>query len=180
MILNNITFADMLKLTDEEAFIYSYSFKYGRFLNKAKNHFKFKPLREYTFGQIKDVQQEIEKGLQVSDIPRVLALFEGDDLRYFNETIVEVFQQFAWVKESVIDITEIEREALSRQLTDKEIKAGVDRFEMFGVYPQIRSFANAFNQTIDWARSQPYEHGFVELIYQKTLGEYESNYSKIK
>jgi len=180
MKLNNITLAQLMLLEPTEAYLYTYSFKYGVALRKAHNHLKFKPIREYTFGQVKDCQQAFDSEIKFSEIPKILALFESDEEVYFKTGVFEVFQQFAWVKKQIHEISEIERNTLVRRLTEKEMRADVSRFEDFGVYPQLRAIALAFHQTIDWARNLPYNEAFLELYYQKTLAEFEGDFSKLK
>ena len=181
MILKNIPFKDYLKLDENEAYIYTYSFKFGYFLNKKENYFGLKPIREYTLGQVKDAQSMIEVGILIGDIPKLIAVFSTSELKHiYAQGLVEVFQQLAWIKAQVEDIIEVERAALVRKLSEREIKAGLERFEVYGSYPQIKAVANAFNQTIEWARGVSYEDAFVELCYQKDSAEYQSDLMNTK
>lgn len=180
MRLNNIPFSEFLQLNEVDSYIYSYSFNFGHTLRKPVNRFYFKPITDYTFGQVKDCQQMFESEVKFSDIPKLLAIFHHTEDYYMQVGVVQVLQHFAYVKESIEQIAEVERQTLVRKLSDKEIKAGLERFEQFGVYPQLRAIAQAFNQTIKFARELPYNDGFLELYYQKTLAEYEADYSKVK
>jgi hypothetical protein len=180
MKLKNIPFAEYLRMTPEEGYIYTYSFQFGNTLRRPFNHYKFKELQSYSFGQVKDCQSKFEKGITIIEIPEVLAIFVGNDSKYYQDNIYEVFQQFAWIKAEMEVISEAERVKLSRQPTDKEMRAGIENFEEFGVYPQFRALALTFNKDIDWVKSMPYDMAFLELCYQKELSDYELAFSKIK
>jgi hypothetical protein len=181
MNLPNIPFNEYLKMNLDDGYVYTYSLKFGRYLNKPIDHFGIGDLREKTFGQVKDWQEMFAAGVDITDMPKALALFVTKPLKaiYF-QPIVEVAQTFAFIVEQIKDITEVEGIALARRLTDEENTAGVERFEVYGVYPQLRSIATAFHVTINEVKAMPYNDCFVELCYQKDLAEYQLDYSKKK
>lgn len=180
MRLKNIPFAEYLLLPTEEAYIYTYSFRFGFTLQKPVDIFGFKDIQDFTFGQVKDVQAKFEQGIEIREIPEVLSLLMNEPNHYYQRGVVEVFQQFAWLKSQIEMISEAERQRLVRQPTSRELKAGLERFEDYGVYPQFRALAMAFGQTIDWVKGMPYKDAFLELCYQRDLSEYEIALSKIK
>lgn len=181
MKLENIPFRDYLKMNEAEAYVYTYSLKFGATLNRAIDHMTIGDLQNRTFGEIKDLQLMFDKGLAIYEMVKPIAMLtDKEESEIYKMGIVEVSQTFAYIRDSIAELNEAERQRLTRALTDKEVRAGIDRFEDYSVYPQFRSLALTFGLTINEVRNMPYSEAFLELCYAKDLAEYQEAYGKLK
>jgi hypothetical protein len=181
MTLENIPFAEYLKLNETAQYIYTYSYKFGFLFNRAVNHLHIIPLLEQPFGAVKDYQQMFNESIDVSEIPRIIALFINLPLRELYQLgVVEVFQTFAFIREEMEVINNAEMKMLHREPTEKELKADSERFEIYGVYPQLRNLAGKDFMRIKEVREMPYNVCFLELCYQKDEAEFQQDYAKVK
>lgn len=181
MILKNITFGEFLQLDADTAHPYIFAFNHGRELVKPINHFNLLPVDDYRFGQVKDAIFALEKGVTMGDLPEFISIFWRVKPDYFLQFgVVEILQQFAYLKKGLEKIIAVEQKKLVRPLTAKEKAAGIDEFNQYGLYPQFEILAIRFGQTVEWVKNQPYKSMFVSMCYNKTLQDYELRYSKLK
>ena len=181
MTLENITFAEFLMLDADASFPYIFAFQHGATLVKPVNHFELKAIDDYTFGQVKDGIYNLENGLMMQDLPEFISIFSKDEPQtYMNVGVVEVLQTFSYIKKGLEQISEVERQMLVSPISQKELAAGLEKFNQYGVYPQMETLALRFGKTVKWVRKQPYNDMFLSMCYNKTLQDYQMSYANLK
>jgi hypothetical protein len=181
MELQNIPFNQLLQLSEADGYQYIYAIKFGKFLNNPVDHLAIGELRQRTFGEVKDWQSMHEGGLVLRDYPVALSIFFDKPLpELYALGVVEVCQTVAYLCEQIRNICAVEREALVRKPTIKEVKAGLDRFNRYGSWPQLYSIATTFGKSIQEVRRWSYNECFVILCYQKDYSEYQTDFLKVK
>jgi hypothetical protein len=186
IVVNNIRFVQYLDLQDKSE--YDYLIKYSMTFKKAVNIFGVGDFKKMKFGLIKDLQQDMSQGLtwfkdanHEQGLMDYISILTGKSIRKLcRYRLLEIIQFRNYIVQEIEAISNIESKVLAHEATDEEIMAGIDSFNVFGVYSQLRSVANAYNQTIDWARNLPYEDAFVELCYQKTQSDYQTSLMSLR
>ena len=76
--------------------------------------------------------------------------------------------------------SEIECQVLVYESTEEEKRAGIETFDVFGVYSQLLSLAGGDPIKIPEARKMKYVDAFVYLVYEKTKNDFERNLISIR
>ena len=80
---------------------------------------------------------------------------------------------FNEVEYQVTEINQIENNTLGDyNPTAKEISSGIEDFNQFGFYNQIRSIAITFNIAPEIVEQMPWNKCFIELAYNNVLSKY--------
>ena len=173
-----ITLKEYIELEDKSE--YDFFMKYSIVLNTPVDHFGLKDMSEtQTFGMIKDLQYDLSEGLNWYQIIDYLGKLTNQK-NIQNITIDKICQQWKYITSEINRISEIEDIALAYYPTDEEKQAGIDKLSSLGIYLQIRNIAISLNMTIDQVKNIPYTEGFLELVTQKKLSDYENSLIKIR
>ena len=181
MELKNITLKEYVELDDKKE--YEFALKYSKEFKKSNDYFKLGDFNELKFGFVKDAQYYLSNGMTYDRYASMIS--EQKNIKNIGNThILDFFQSFNYFQEQIKQISDIEMVALASKNTSKEQEemeaAGIEMFEVFGVYLQIRSIAIALNTTIEQVRNMKYSDAFVELAYQKTDFQFKKNLNYIR
>lgn len=153
------------------------------------DYFEIGSLSMCSMGFVKDLQHYFtnikrtkETFLDISlKMFQLIAEEKNQDVElYFDKNIHECFQTFLYICKSIEEINEAEKNGLGGEASVKEIKAGIDRFNKYGVYTQIRKLCNNDFLKKEEVLKAKYNDCFIELLYQKDLAEFKEDYSRIK
>jgi hypothetical protein len=133
-----------------------------------------------TFGLIKEAQTELFESVNVLDIIKWLSRFSEKTEDYLKTKIgiFEAYRTFEYLRTELIKLTENERDLLSEQPDGKMLAAGINEFEQFGVYLQLRKLTNGDITKIKEVESIEYNTCFLELYYQKVMNDFNMRYTK--
>jgi hypothetical protein len=171
MKFNNITYGQYLDLEDKSEI--DFAIKYML----PKDYFNVGDFTELKFGLIKDIMFDVSKGLSFETF---IDYFEKiTTVKLKDAKVLELFGFHKYLISEIERIAKIENNGLSYSPTDEEIRAGIDIFEKYSYYPQLRSIAIAFYMTIDEVRELKYSHCFTELMYQHDMAYFNRRLNEI-
>lgn len=173
--LENITVRQYFNLEDKSQ--YDFAMKYAFKFTDPVDEYKAGDVMELPFGFIKDLQYDIERGMNMNDmVDHVLKLTKKKSV---SDEPLDKFVRFcSYLVEGVKNIMETEQSALAYEALDKEQSAGIDRFKDLGIYLQIRSLTGGDVTKVEQVRALPYSLCFTEMYTQKQLKEYENDLRK--
>lgn len=170
-----VTLKQYIELEDKE--IINFAWKYSKIWNKPVDVFKVGPLTAQSFGFVKDLQYDIEKGF---DIEKAINYYKKLSVNLGNKEIDKVCNAYNYLIEEIKNICEVENALLTGAIREELFEAGIDELNELGVYLQIRQIALTFHITIEQARTMKYEDCLLELITQKRLADLENRLLEIR
>lgn len=177
LVLDRISLLDYLQLDDrsEYDFWIKYSFECG-----AKDVFEVGNFMKLPFGFIKDQQYELSKGMPWE---KLIEAFEILTKKTIKELVAmpleEIIQSRNYFINEMNKINLLESETLCHEPDEKELKAGIDRFNVLGVYLQIESLAGNDVLKIEEVKKLPYETCYLWLYSQSLKAEYQKDYIRL-
>lgn len=193
--LKTITIRQYVELEDKSE--YDFAMKYAFRFTEPKDEYGIGDIMELPFGFIKDFQYELEQGLKiewlfdtVTDLIyktrpkgfKKLSWYIKKKLgfNFIGAEPLDKFMRFVnYLKESMKELIEAENIALAYEPTEKELNAGIERFNGLGVYIQIRSLTKGDLTKHEQIRALPYSLCFTELYTSKQLADYEKDITKL-
>lgn len=173
--IDNISLKEYFELEDksEHDFIIKYIL--------PKDVFEVGDLTEYPFGLIKDMQYDYSVGITWDQlIDYIVKLTKRRSHMIGKEKLVELAKFKSYLLSELDRINLIESELLGYTPNSEEIQAGIDRFEKFGSYGQLRKLAGDDITKLEEVKSLKYSHCLLELHYQKEEFEYTSRLNDIR
>lgn len=181
MQLQNITLQEYLNLEDDQRAEYDFFMRYSTVLTRPVDQYHIGDLTEQKFGLVKDLQFDIGIGMQYNAIVAYIMQLTGKTYEQITANTLERFcQGWRYITSEVDRITEIEHITLAYTPTDQEVRAGIDKLGVLGVYMQFRSIAQSLGVTIEQVKQMRYDEAFLELTTQKMLSEYEVELGRIR
>jgi hypothetical protein len=178
--LKNISVKEYFELNTELKSQYDFAIKYAKFFQDSRDIFETGDFTQKEFGFIKDLQQVDWDKVDWEYFLDLIHEITGKEIKHIAAySLLEVLQFKNYIFSEVVRINRIENELLSHSPTSDEKNAGIEKFEVFGSYPQIRQIATTFNITIDEARKIKYTDCLTELYYQKTTSDFQNAMNKI-
>lgn len=177
MEFENISINDFLNLDGTRREEYNFYLRYSVVTNKPVDHFKVGDMTERTFGLIKDLQYDMSHGMTWVKVVEYMKIMTTKDASLDLATFM---QQWTYIKKEIERITEIEDMLLAYTPDDDEVRAGIENLSELGSYLQFRQIAQSLNLTIDQVKEMRYDEGFLELVTQKRLSDYERELVRIK
>jgi hypothetical protein len=171
MKIDNIKYSEYFTLEDKSE--YDFAIKYA----EAKDYYNVGDFTELSFGLIKDLQFDIQNGLQFDKYCDYFTQLTGIDLK--DVYVIEFFGFQKYLISEIERIAEIENKSLSSEPTDEEYRAGVEVFEKYKSYPQFRAIMTTFGMTLQQVRDMKYSESLMELVYQKDVNDFQKRYTKI-
>ncbi len=165
-----MTLREYIELTDKSEIdlIIKYSGKY----NMPIDGIGIGDLTERTFGEVKDLQYELDKGFSFYDALKWFEKFNPKALKTIS--IEKACQSFRYLVKEISRINEVEKELLSGAVKAEYIEAGIEELNQLGVYLQIRQIAITLHYSIEQVKAMPYNDALLELITQKRISDFES------
>ena len=174
MKLLNIKFGEYLLLSGELRDKYDFAIKYGVSFTKEIDNYKCGDLKHKSFQLIKDFQFDYNKGLSWNQLLEYFCKFTRFDKKYFlNQTIQSIAQFKTYLIKQIDLINLVEQIELSHNNSEVEESSGIDKFEMFGFYPQFSELANGDITKMNTIANMPYEKCFIELSYRKRCSDFQ-------
>ncbi len=177
LVLDRISLLDYFQLDDRSE--YDFWMKYS-FECEAKDVFKVGDFMKLPFGFIKNQQYELSKGMPWE---KILEAFEILTRKTIKELVIMPLEIICQFKNYYIDemnkINMIESETLCHEPDEKELKAGIDRFNVLGIYLQIESLAGNDVLKIEAVKKLPYETCYLWLYSQSLKAEYQKDYLRV-
>lgn len=129
--------------------------------------------QSWTWGKVKDAQDMLSESPTYKDILDISIL----EATHFNESTDFhcVIGMYNAIRKSIIEISEIEKNALSGTLSPKEMSAieKVGGFNEFGSIPQTLSLVPILGISFDEVRLQQWDLCFSVLAYEKKKNEFQ-------
>jgi len=158
-----------------------YVLRYGKL--PPVDYFNIGALIKKPFGVVKDAQHLFNKVGAKFDkyIELLYETFDIDIRKIGNESVYNIHSSRLWMKEEVDKINKLEADNLGYEPTYEEAAADIDRFNMYGNYPQFRNLAGTGDyDKIEQIKKWPYEFCFMEMKYNKDVNEYEKEVFRIR
>lgn len=181
--LLDISLKEYLGLYDKSD--YDFAMKYSKkpgLYNDALNVYSIKPLIDFSFGLIKDIQSSFsQKFISWNELIDFFVELTGiKKEKLINQKLVAICRFKKYVYDEVSELINNENELLKHIPTTDEESAGIDEFGKYGVYIQLRKLANEDITKIEDIRKIKYSSCLLELLYQKDLYNYQTKLNKIK
>lgn len=133
--------------------------------------------REWTHGQVKDAQDTIKEDMTYKDILDIVELEIKDCAKKPFHIVLGTFYA---IKKSIQEISQLEADNLSGELSAKEMTAlaqmgGFDKFKHF---PETDSLAEGKIWMHEAVRAQRWDLCFAKLLYNKALSNYQKELNK--
>ena len=177
--LDPITVSEYVNLDPKEQEPYNFALMFVKRFNTPVDEFKVGDVMDLSFGFVKDLQYEMERGISWQKL--VDFVLEATKLENVADIPLDKFSRFAnYLKKSVQTILDVEEQTLAYDPTDSEQSAGMDRFKNLGIYLQIRKLTGGDVTKYDAVRALPYSLCFTELYTSKQLHDYEQELRKRK
>lgn len=153
---------------------FNFMMRHGKQLAAEVNHYKVKPLQDYEFGQVKEVQGLWQSKYHIPENVKILSILTKTNEHVIgNYDMMEFVQNINYIGQMVEDITEMENNHLGGVADSISVAAGIDNFSKFGAYNQIRELADGDVLKIDAIEKTPYMTCYMELLYRQTLNDYD-------
>ncbi len=176
MEIERITLEQYLNL--EEKSIYDFALKFVLKFNIPENVFNCNPISDMKFGFVKTMQAKILSEHTIYDeIEFVKECTDRNPLKMFLD---DYSRQLIYLVKELEGLSEREINLLTTEPTQKEINAGLHRFDGLGLYLQERELAGKDITKLDSIREMKYQDCFVELYTRKQERDFETAYSKLK
>jgi len=173
--IENITLREYMVL--DEKFEYDFILKYIM----PKDVYNIGDFAELEFGLIKDLQFDISEGLSwVKLIEYIAKILKKKERVIGSYKLIDIAECKSYIIAEIERIGLIESELLGYIPTQKEKEAGIEEFNKFGSYGQLRSLANNDITKIDSVKKIKYSLCLLELYYQKVNNDYQKRYNEIK
>ena len=177
--LEDITLRDYFNLEDKSE--YDFAIKYSQFFTDALDLFSTGDFTELSFGLIKDLQYDISNGLTWIKLIEYIEKLTGKSAKVIaGYNLRAICRYRAYIESEINRINEIESELLSYTPTSEEKEAGIDEFNKFGSYGQLRKLATTFGKSPEEIRQWKYDLCLLELLYSKTNYDFQEKLYKIK
>ena len=163
-------------ITGDSILIEKYNFimKFSEEFKKAVNYFNIQELRLFRFSLIKDFQSDLNKGFDWMKLIDYICLFTQKEKReILNNRILYICQFKNYLIREIELINKIEAIELGYEKTEIDEAAGIEKFNIFGYYPQLRELANCDITKIESIEKMKYIDCFVELSYRKRQFDFE-------
>lgn len=181
--LKYISLGEYLQLSDADKSVYDLLLKSvepdrkgirvkfdGRFIMIKPKHYD---LWDFSYSDMIELKKALSEqdGIELTTelIQIVYSLNVRSKLMDIN--VLDVFTGLKWVVEELKDIIMIEHSELSCVPDEKEKAAGIEELIRFEHYPTIKSLCSSLNKSKDEVLRMPYSEIFLELCYNKTIGE---------
>lgn len=136
---------------------------------------------ELPFGIIKDLQYDVSEGLTWTQLIGYLSKILKKKERVIGSyKILDVAKFKSYMIAEIERIGLVERELLSYTPTTDEQQAGIDSFDKFGSYGQLRKLCGGDVTKMDAVNNIKYSLALRELYYLKTESDFQYSLSKIK
>lgn len=179
MIDLDLTFKDYVALTDKSE--YDFAIKYAKKLfNDAEDIYKIGDLTQQNFGIVKEMQADINNLTWDRLIYYIKKLTNLNDKKIGGSKLISLCQFVAYLKSEVERINEIETKLLGHINTDEEKRAGIEDFQAFGAYCQVRALTNGDITKVDEIENTKYDTCLTELYYQKVSSEFSKRLTEIR
>lgn len=171
-----VTLNDYLEMTDKAEI--DFALCYSRKANEPIDLIEIGEISEYSFGLVKDMQYQLDKGLSLFDAVKFFGEMGKDKLGIKDIFILN--SSYRYLIAEISRVNKIESELLSGLVKPDEIEAGIEELNSLGIYLQLRQIALTFHTTIEQAKAMPYNDCFLELVTQKKLKDFESSLIAIR
>ena len=139
----------------------------------VSNVFDTVDCQSWTWGGVKDAQDLLSEAPTYKDILDI-SMLEAPN---FNENTEFhcVIGMYNAIRKSIIEISEIEKNALSGTLSPKEMAAieKVGGFNEFGSIPQTLSLVPILGMSVEQVRAMPWDYCFSVLAYKKKENDFQ-------
>lgn len=171
--IENITYKEYIELGDRSE--YDFAIKYAHRFNIAVDEFKTGDCMLWEYGVVKDIQYNISiDELDLKNSLEFLSAITRIRLSILvNEKLDKLCRAVVYMRDSIIDLSEIESSKLSYKQSAIEINSGAERFNGLGIYLQLRELTGGDILKNDLIRAMKYEDCFLELYTRKELSEYQ-------
>lgn len=175
--LKTLTVSEYMNLEDKND--YDFAMKYAFKFTSPVDEYNIGDMMELPFGLIKDMQYDLEQNaLTFSKL--INYVLEVTGLKSIGgEPLDKMCRFINYLKSNVESIIEAESIALAYEPTEKELAAGMDRFNGLGVYLQIRKLTGGDITKYNAVRKTKYSVCFTELYASKQLYEYDKSLSEL-
>lgn len=175
----NLKIKDYSKLDKETKEFIDYTIKNSLRPNPnlRKGFKKLKP-KKNSFWQLKWIDLiMLREHLGEKDVLQALKLIYGiKDKDFLKMNLLNVMAVYRWMAQQVKDISEIEKQELGEEPTQKEKNAGIEKLEPFGYSVTLRALKKV-DPFKDWL-NEPYAVVFKELCLNKVLREIQEEMHK--
>lgn len=178
--LEDISLKEYLELEEKDD--YDFAIKYSKSIfNKPLDVFGIGDMTELTFGIIKDIQYDVLEGMNwIKFLEYLQTLTKINLKKLVNYKLTTICRVKSYIYEEIKRINEIETELLGYTPDSDEKSAGIDSFNQFGTYGQLRKLANEDITKLEDVKKIKYSICLMELYYQKTENEFQTQLMKIK
>lgn len=159
---------------------YNYAFEYGRYFT-PKDIFGFGEFMKMPFGKVKDMQYYFSDVVNWAFLLNFVHEETGiSKLELGSISIFEWVKFRNWIKQGVKAINKLE-EQLRYEGTPDDEASGINNLAKFNVFIQIDELAHGKIWMHDTIKEKvPYEIGFIKLLKDKEVNEYQRERMKIK
>lgn len=178
MRFHNITFFTYAQLEDKTQF--DFVIKFSKEFELKNDYFKIGDITELTFGQVKEIQHKYEKGLEYSgyiDFLKDVKNLKVEEI--VNTRLLDFYQSLNYLNSEIERLNIIEAKTLSHEPSSLEIRAGIDKFNVFGNFNQIAFFCEKFNWSLEYVKGLKYSDAFAFLYRDKVSNDFQKNYTKL-
>ncbi len=175
--LKPITLNQYLELEDKSQ--YDFAMRFALIFTTPEDVFSIGDISEIKYGKIKEYQLLMNDSFTLAE--QIEYLKTITTIKNFGTYKLDVFcRGVNYFNDQIKKLTERESNLLYTAPTEKEIEAGLDRFNNLGTYMQFRKLAKSFNKTIEEVKEMKYHNCFLELYTQKQEFDFQTAYSKLK
>lgn len=175
----NYSLVEYTNLLDKREF--DFIMRFDKKFTVSIDVFNLGDFAELSFGYVKDLQYKANKGMTWIDICEVIAKIKKIKVKQVAQAgMLELCQQKNYIQEEIERINLVESTVLGHESEDEEIRAGLDRFDKYGHYLQLRELANNDITKIESVKQIKYSAALMELMVRKDLNDYEKELTRIR
>ena len=161
--IKNISFAEYIELKDKSE--YDFILRHSGLLKTPLDLFGLGDLVDYTFGQVKDIQEVANvEGLKWDSFFAFITEVKGlSDKQQATRPLFDLQRARVYLIQQVEQINKLESTALGNTPDGNEIAAGVEKFAEYRAFLQYDTLTNGDVTKIDEVKKQPYLNCFLKL-----------------
>ena len=179
--LSKISLSKYLKLSDEDKEIIDFTISEGLIEREdiiiKKRVYKPISLWNLRYEDVIFIKDNIESD---NFLECLKVIYQITQYQIEKASVFNIFSAYQYQIKQLSEMISIENEELNSETDPDENAAGIDMFEKYGFYNEIRSLTGGDKTKENFYKNLPYIEIFMELTYKSNLIKFEKKLNDIK
>lgn len=175
--VDNPVFSDVMRLQS-----YEHVYQFNVFMKakpKCEYYENFIDVPVWKYFELQKMFS-VEKEPTLHEVVQAVHILTGLEYKkILKMRMYEVCRNYSFIIKGLDDITDKVKFLNSSKPNSKQVRAGIENLNKFGVMNSIKMVADYYNITLEDAEQRPYRDCYAVWLYNKEKCDYEIAYQKI-